>query len=269
MRAITDIAEMKTIQLEIMQKVHNFCEANGITYFLSHGSLIGALRHQGFIPWDDDIDIFMPREDYNSFCKRFPREQQNLCLRIVNANTDIYYGRPMTKVINTNTYLIEPNYLFDDGIGINIDIWPLDGVPNTEREKKIRLQKITLLINIMYARILKYDACRNIRDKIAHIATLPLSAKKLVQRINTELETISFSEASIVSCYVDPYKKEFEKTWFKTRRLVPFEDKSFFIPGGAEQVLTTLYGDYMQLPPLEKRKPHHITNAFWKDDMNY
>ncbi len=141
MKAITELAEMKSIQLEIMEKIHAFCQKKRIIYYLSHGSLIGAVRHKGFIPWDDDIDVFMRRDDYEQFCHDFPYEQDTYGLKLVNSYTDIYYGRPMSKVIDTRTVLIEPNYLCDDEIGVNIDIWPLDGTPNSESERAIYLKK--------------------------------------------------------------------------------------------------------------------------------
>jgi len=265
MRPICDLNEIKAIQIEILQKVHDYCEEKKIMYFLSHGSLIGAVRHKGFIPWDDDIDIFMPRDDYKKFCECFPNDQEKLGLEIVNADTKTYFGRPMSKVIDTRTILIEPNYLLDDNIGVNIDIWPLDGVPASVSEKNKRLKKIKLLIKLMYARIFRFRACRNIIEKIVHILSFPISAKSVVKRINKELCLVNFDSSEFVSCYVDPYKKEFKREWFKSRVLVPFEDKYFYIPGEADKVLSVLYGDYMKLPPIENQRPHHVTNVFWKD----
>ena len=264
MRPICDLNELKAIQIEIMQKVHDYCEEKGIVYFLSHGSLIGAVRHKGFIPWDDDIDIFMPREDYIRFCDSFPNYQEKLGLEIVNAYTKTYFGRPMTKVIDTRTVLIEPNYLLDDNIGVNIDIWPLDGVPVSISARKKRLKKIKILIKLMYARIFRFKACRNIIEKTVHIFSFPIPAKSVVKRINKELCLVNYDSSEAVSCYVDPYKKEFKREWFERRTLVPFEDKYFYIPED-DKVLSVLYGDYMKLPPIENQLPHHVTNVFWKD----
>lgn len=265
MRQITDLDEMKAIQLDIMKKVHEYCENNGITYFLSHGTLIGALRHKGFIPWDDDIDVFMPRPDYEIFCNSFVAAQQKYSLEIVNSKTEKYFCRPMSKVIDTNTLLIEPNYLCDDPIGVNIDIWPLDGMPKTENERNQHRNRVSFLLKVLYGRILKYKACENYRQKGAHVLFLLISPSKTVARIIRILKKYSYVESDIVSCLVDPYKKNFRREWFDSKCLTPFEDSYFYIPGNAEAVLTVLYGDYMKLPPAELQQPHHVANAFWKD----
>lgn len=265
MRPITSMDEMKSIQLDIMQKLHDYCEENRIEYCLSHGSLIGAIRHKGFIPWDDDIDVFMTRDEYNKFCKLFPKDQEKYGLKMVNAFTETYLGRPMTKIIDMRTRLIEPNYLYDDEIGVNVDIWPVDGVLASEESQTKRCNKIKMQINLMYARILKFRACKNSKERLAHLVSLPFAAKKIVYKIDAELSSVPFSTSDKVSCYVDPYKKEFERVWFEKRRLAVFEDRMFYVPEEADKILMVLYGDYMKLPPEEKRQPHHVTNAFWKD----
>ena len=264
MREITSLDEMKLIQLDIMDKIHQFCEENYISYCLSHGSLIGAVRHKGFIPWDDDIDIFMKRDDYERFCKEFPLKQTQYGLEIVNSNTSTYYGRAMSKVFDIRTTLIEPNYIGDDNIGVNIDIWPLDGVPEeSKRERHIR--KIEFRQKLLYGRIVKVSACNGLPKKILHFLLLPLSSKYLVQQIIKLQKEYPYNSSEFVSCYVDPYKRVFRRDWFSERELVPFEDRKYYIPGNANDVLTTLYGDYMKLPPLEQQQPHHVVNVYWKE----
>ena len=264
LKPINSLEEMKAIQLEIMDRIHDFCLANDITYFLSHGSLIGSVRHKGFIPWDDDIDLFMLREDYDRFCRVFPSSQEKLGLELVNSRSVKKFYRPMSKVIDNRTLLIEPNYLCDDEIGVNVDIWPLDGVPANSDEYDKHLKKLKKLIKILYGRIVRTKAIDSVPQKIAHILLLIVSPKFLVDRIISLQEKYKASDSDFVSCYVDPYKKKFNREWFSDRKLVPFEDKMFYIPVDSDKILKSLYGDYMQLPPEEKRKPHHVTNAFWK-----
>lgn len=265
MKEITSLDEMKFIQLNIMDKIHMFCNDMNISYFLSHGSLLGAVRHKGFIPWDDDIDIFMMREDYDRFCKEFPLRQKQYNLELVNANTSIYYGRAMSKVFDVRTMLVEPNYLFDDNIGVNIDIWPLDGVPVEIKSRRKHLRKIEFTQNVLYGRIIKTSACNGLSLKILHFLLLPLSPKKIVQRINKLQLRYPYNSSDSVSCYVDPYKKIFKREWFSVRELVPFEDREYYIPACANDILTALYGDYMKLPPVEEQHSNHVVNAYWKD----
>ena len=129
MKIIDNLDELKKIELDIMIKIHQFCEKNNIKYYMIAGTLIGAIRHKGFIPWDDDIDIAMSREEYEKFLREFPAYGEKNNLLAVNNRTNPYYGRPMTKVIDTRTCLMEPEYRSDDPIGVFVDIWVMDGVP--------------------------------------------------------------------------------------------------------------------------------------------
>lgn len=265
MREINSLDEMKLIQLSIMDRIHRFCNDKNISYSLSHGSLIGAVRHKGFIPWDDDIDIFMKREEYERFCKEFPLNQKQYDLEIANTSTSTYYGRAMSKVFDIRTLLIEPNYIGDDSIGVNIDIWPLDGVPEDARMKRRHLRRIEFMQKILYGRIVRTSACNGFAKKAFHILLLPISSKFIVQQIIKLQKKYPYNDSEYVSCYVDPYKKEFRREWFSKRKLVSFEERQYYIPEDADKVLTTLYGDYMKLPPLDKQQPHHVVNVYWKE----
>jgi len=265
MRKITRIEDMKLIQLDIMDKIHIFCEENNISYCLSHGSLLGAVRHKGYIPWDDDIDIFMKRDDYEKFCKEFPLYQNIYNLKLANTDTEVYYGRAMSKVFDDRTILMEPNYIGDDNLGVNIDIWPLDGAPSDSTQRKKHLKRIEFIKKIFYGRIVRASDCKGLHQKIIHFLLLPLSSKKLVHKIIYLQKQYPFNSSDLVSCYVDPYKKFFRREWFSDRVLVPFEDRKYYIPVNAHEILSELYGDYMQLPPFEKQQPHHLVNVYWKD----
>ena len=159
MKEITSLDELKKIELEIMKKIHEFCVENKITYYLAYGTLIGAIRHKGFIPWDDDIDILMKREDYNRFLELFPEWCKDKNLSIANPWTKPYYGRPMTKVYDNRTFLTEPDFRSDDPYGVFVDIWILDGFPsdgevkwlNKMKKEKKKLLASCLRINRKYS----------------------------------------------------------------------------------------------------------------------
>ena len=127
--------EMKQLQIEMLQKIHDFCQTNNIDYFLAFGSLIGAVRHNGYIPWDDDIDIVMPRHDYEKFVKSFNGTYKDL--ECISPEIDWDYYAPYANVYDNRTLLIE-EYINHgkNPIGVKIDVFPLDGVPSDSNEYK-------------------------------------------------------------------------------------------------------------------------------------
>lgn len=264
MKPIIDIKEMQSIQIDIMRKIHEFCEEKGISYYMSHGSLIGAIRHRGFIPWDDDIDIFMTREEYEQFCEVFPLEQERYGLELANSKTSIYLGRPMSKIIDCRTVLIEPEYLGDDQLGVNIDIWPLDGVPKSKPKRTIHFLVLRVLIGILYKRISRYRSFGKMQHKLIHLLLLPIPSRWIIDIIEALLKKYKCTESDEICCYVDPYVRTFKKECFSHKRLCQFEGDAFCVPSGAEEVLTILYGDYMKLPPKDKQVAHHIVDVYWK-----
>lgn len=264
MREITDLDEIKKIELEIMKKIHQFCEENKIEYFLSYGSLIGAIRHKGFIPWDDDIDIFMARPEYEKFLKLFPKYEEKLNLKLVNHKTVPYYGRNLSKVIDTNTVLYEPVYKSDDPIGVFVDIWPLDGVPNNRIIRWWHIKKANFLKKLILASSMKkndaYSMGKNICITIANL----FNSKKLVLYMERIAKQYLYEKSDYVKCY--PAKHVlYKKTNFNKRVEVKFEDSIFYAPIGYDKILRDEYGDYMNLPPKDQQIPHHVINTFYKE----
>lgn len=264
MKEIRDLDELKKIELDIMKKVHLFCSKNNITYFLCYGTLLGAIRHNGFIPWDDDIDIFMPIEDYDRFCKEFPKFQDNLDLQLVNSSTKIYYGRTMSKVINNNTVLIENDFKHDDPIGVFIDIWPLSGLPNSNAKRNIYIVLHDFLFKLYCATIykLKFDSLKH----ALAIVFGNIIPRKLLLCILERLDNkFSYKASKYVTSSSEMHLIVYNKSSFENQILCKFEDTEFFIPSGYDEILRNTYGDYMELPPLEERIPHHNFAAYWKE----
>ena len=141
-----NLEELKAIQVEILDEVHRFCEANGIKYFLSSGTLIGAVRHKGYIPWDDDIDLYMLRSDYEDFLKEFNKKEENY--RVVSLRTDKKCTIAYAKVERLGTVLIEDvDHPMEQGV--NIDIFPVDGVPDDVNARKKYFSRIDRYRNMM------------------------------------------------------------------------------------------------------------------------
>lgn len=268
MTEISNLDELKKIELDTMKALHAFCEENSIIYYLSLGTLIGAVRHKGFIPWDDDIDVFMPRDEYNRFLDILERREWKLDDRysLVNHKTPTYYGRPMSKVIDSKTVLTEKEFIGDDPIGVFVDIWPLDGITSDKKEQEKQLALMRSKTEQLYLNISKMKALGDIKGKIKHILMQFRNRRKLIDDIEQASIKYNYADSDYVVCYIDSYSVIMDKKWFEERKLAAFEDAEFYIPGGYHEVLTKIYGDYMQLPPIEEQVPHHVINTFWREE---
>lgn len=264
MREITDINELKSIELEVMKKIHGFCVENGIVYYLAYGTLIGAMRHGGFIPWDDDIDIWMPRPDYQKFLSIFPAWAHENGLELANHKTDVYFGRAMSKVFDSRTKLIEPEFRFDDPIGVFVDVWPLDGTPNDTHERDKHIAKAIRYHKMLYACVTK-PAFATPKKIIKSLTTLPftfVNSKQLIDKIEELAQEYTYSNAEWVYCPAYPMVV-MEKESFKDAQLAKFEDTEFYVPSGYDALLTKRYGAWREYPPAKDRVPHHVINTWW------
>lgn len=262
MKEINTLDELKSIELDIMKKFHTFCVEHKIKYYLCFGTLIGAIRHQGFIPWDDDIDVYMPREDYDKFCNLFPKYQASLNLAIVNHTTKPYLGRVMSKVIDTRTDLKELEYYGDDNIGVFIDLFPLDGIPSNKFHRLCRIFKSKIFSKTIYTK--KELKKKGIIEKLFLYFSKPWTELQLLDQMSNFMTKYPYAKSKIVTCYAGIETCCWPKEYFGDGMLQKFEDSEFFIPCNYDAILKDCYGDYIQLPPEDARKPHHITNIYWK-----
>ena len=138
------LEEVKKTQLEILKVFASFCESNGITYYLAYGTLIGAIRHKGYIPWDDDIDVIMPRPDYNRFIREFKDNRYVLFCPESNVDCPFSYG----KLYDSHT-IIEEQTSCHYRIGLNIDIFILDGMPNNLQAAKKHIRNCKYWIRLL------------------------------------------------------------------------------------------------------------------------
>ena len=134
--------EVKQLQLDILSSVHDFCDSNGLRYSLAGGTLLGAVRHKGFIPWDDDIDILMPRPDYELFIQKYQKEHHV----VQNYITDKGYFFLFTKIYDDRTTIIEDR----TKTGVCIDVFPVDGLPNKENSEKDTFFFLFIILNYLY-----------------------------------------------------------------------------------------------------------------------
>ncbi len=240
---------------------HTFCEENGLTYYMLGGTMLGAVRHGGFIPWDDDIDIGMPREDYNKLALLLKEDmtQTKYVLETPDSSEkDFYY--PFSKIYDTDTTLIE-NTKTKIKRGIYLDIFPLDGIGNSAEEGKKNFEKIQRMNQLLLLKVAGFRKGRSAFKNlgVALFRIVPVSPKYILRKLVSLCGERSFYECSYVGNLVGAWG---------TRELMPrevmghptlytFEDMQAYGAENADAYLTSLYGNWRQLPPVEKRVTHH------------
>lgn len=271
MNKINSLEQIKGIELNILKHVHIFCVENNLQYVLAYGTLIGAMRHNGFIPWDDDIDIWMPRKDYEEFEILFPQWGEKRHLYIAGPhNEDHYLPRHMLKVCDSRTILNENTYKDYKQIGLFIDVYPLDNTSNNRFVDRIWTK---------YVRTYKFRELANNIDTDSDSYRKFNTVKKIVTRILSygDLKRVNESFISSAGRYKDSESKRatvffvtfprvYEKEDIFPARTHQFEDAEFFIPKEADKILRIIYGDYMKLPPKEQQVPMHTSDAYILDD---
>lgn len=263
MKKYINESELKQIQLDILNNVAQFCDTRNIGYFLAYGTLIGAIRHNGYIPWDDDIDIAMPRPDYDKFINEY--HDDNGVYKVICHSNNSNYGLPFAKVFHTGTVMRETQYIKDE-YGVYIDIFPIDGF----KSKKLlrRAQKYRRLLNAKKA---NWQGNRPLFKKMAmamvRIIYIGLPISRILDKIDEICRKGEYESSEIVG-YIPTLNSGMKDIIDK--RLVsrtikhPFENRIYNIPVGYDLYLRQLYGDYMQLPPVEKRQSTHLFEAWWK-----
>lgn len=243
--------------LNMAKDFHKICLENDLTYYLIGGTFLGAVRHEGFIPWDDDMDIGMPRESYERFLKlpdsALPSYLSRLNAGYGNKKRDFLY----VKLCNRNTTLVE-NINERRIEGVYIDIFPLDGAHNT---------KIGSRLKYYYSRIYTYAIWLNASERkrnhplkrIVQSCFSIFENQKIYNRANKMLSKTQYSKSKYVGNFMGNWgiKEIMDKEFLGEPTLYKFEDTMLFGPEKAHEYLSTVYGNYMELPPAEKQKSHH------------
>ena len=261
--------EKRQVEFGILKDVARFCDEKGLTYFLAYGTLIGAVRHKGFIPWDDDIDIWMPRADYNEFLKIYNNEASRY--RAVSPEEKIA-RHSFTKVIDTKTFKIEDDTDYSNGnLGVDIDIFPLDGQPEDEKMYNKWYRRLQLYYRLFSYCVMKSNGKLKKKIGLPVVKFLCGDKNNLLNKAAALHKRYSYEDSKFVgaveSCY-NFINNHYKKEWFDDYILTDFENTQFKIPIGYDSILTQMYGDYMQLPPEEKRVAHHKNDAYWVCENN-
>ena len=269
-----NLDELKQIELDIFIEFDKLCSKLNLRYSMSGGTLLGSVRHQGFIPWDDDIDLFMPRPDYNKlidYCKNNETPFDLLCIE-TNPNYGYLFGKIMAK----NTSIVE-EYGNPTNIpmGIYIDIFPIDGLADTYKDAKKQFGKTRFKRELLVAKNWK----RFFRSKTRAWYYEPIrfaffvmsrfvSRKKLIESIQKAYINNDFDslEYGAVICGAYREKEIMPKDHFVPYCDMTFENHTFKAIANYDKYLSKIFGNYMQLPPENQRVTHHSFTAYKIDE---
>lgn len=265
MRKLTE-KEMHDYLLEIVRALDNYCKANNIVYYLSGGSLLGAVRHNGFIPWDDDIDVMMPRDDYERFVSGFVDDRYKLAYCEKNKE----FGYPYAQMWDSRTIKDWGN-LNQLDIGLCIDILPIDGYSDSLLLSKIREYHL-LLIRKFRVFMMQKEMDQNVKFRLIKnfiYKNNPKSANDYAVLINKMGRQHSFQTSKYVGVQSGTYHAQKErnpKSIFDNTVFLKFEDMMLPAPEGYDVYLRHLYGDYMTPPPVEQQVGRHTQDVYLKED---
>ena len=260
----SQLQELHTVEKEILSEIIRICTENKLSFFLDWGSLLGVVRHGGFIPWDDDIDICMPRDDYEIFLEIAPsklREGYILQHYLTEPLTPQYCA----KIRKDNTLFVE-EYAVNLPIhqGVYIDIYPIDKVPDNVAVSKRYQQKATFLKQLFISKIIHQPSYTKTKIKkillsvirtTLSVLLLPVSREYIYTKLNQHLMKYNGLDCEKVSCIGTKRGEHYVDDIFPLQDAF-FEGIAVKVPNHPDRILTDEYGDYMQLPAEEKRIGH-------------
>ena len=258
------IRELQMNVLNILKFVDQVCRDNDIQYYLAYGTLLGAVRHQGFIPWDDDVDLWMFRADFERFVKAMGQYRDGRYQLHCPENDDdwpLNFG----KVFDTHTKVDQSYFIKPSVLGTYVDIFPLDGMAEdgkTARREFIKFKVMNSLRSTANHSYFPEGTRKLLIKKASAVVGRIRSTKQWTNAIEKDARKRKTDDGNYVGAVTCQYyswqKNRFRKEYFDECRDVPFEDGVFRIPARYDEILKTIYGDYMQLPPEDKRHATHI-----------
>lgn len=241
------LKETQAIITDILKDIDDFCRRHSIRYSLAYGTMLGAVRHRGFIPWDDDADIFMLREDFDRFIKEYKSNRYHLLFQPGSKEKFIVSG--YAKVCDPTTKVI--NHPMTCSYGVFVDIFPLDFVPENPKTQHERMHLLRKFTNRLYHRQKK--------DLISIIKSHGKSLEKWWEKCNETIHSEEFSKSPLVAhgLGAQNYKTILPVKWFDNLKEISFEGHNFMGFSETDKYLSMVYGtDYMTPPPPEERINH-------------
>lgn len=260
------LAEMKALELDILREIDSFCRDRGLTYYLTAGTLLGAVRHKGFIPWDDDIDLTMPRADYEELFRTFNASHEDSNFRLVSYRdrSSIY---PFFKIVDSRTLVVEKYVDPRFSSGVWVDIFPLEGLPDTDEVFR-KAERVKRMYDVIVA---NPDVATSPTRKLIKKVVTPIARRRDIFAVAAKLDRrasalpirpgrdVGYIIWSFGPCERMPYS-------FLESTELEFEGSTFTAPRDYDAYLTSIYGDYMTPPPERDRLPHYC-EAYWRDGV--
>lgn len=238
--------DIKQTQLGILKYLKKICAENNLRYFLCGGTLLGAVRHNGFIPWDDDIDVVMELNDLIKLSKILEKDKR---YRLISMFDDSGYFDECSLMVDLNTVSYINRFPMQVEAGVSIDIFILSGLP--EGKKAIEAMN--------KAKSIELECYNTLYSKEIHKQTV----SKLIDYLNKYTFDESVNVAHVLGRFM--YREITKQEYFSEAVQLTFEDEKFSCPCGYKDYLRDIYGNYMELPPVEERKKHHYFKAYYKE----
>lgn len=240
-------AEVRESQLKVLKRLKHVCEENDIRYWLAGGTLLGAVRHKGYIPWDDDIDVFV---DIHHLKKLSDALKDDPDFSFISFVDDVDYYDECSLMVDNHTILDTNHFPMQLTTGVSIDIFPMCAIPDDPKELKDYITNV---------RNMEMDKWNKLYDKT--------ECKKASDKLVAYMQSFKFEECGMCGSILTRYflNDMYDASVFADKTEVEFEGELYAAPIGWETYLKALYGDYMQLPPKEKQIAHHYFHAYKKN----